>query len=336
VTRAASAFFAWIVLAPACASAQPAEQFYDGRTIAFTVAFNPGGTYDTYARLAAKHLPKHIPGQPAIVVRNMQGANSVRGATHLATQAARDGTAIGMISQAIGLKQVLADPAIRFNVGDFHWIGRITSAVEATIVWHTSPSRTIQDAVKRETVLAGTGVLGTPDQNPRLMNHFAGTKFKVINGYAGAGATMLAMERGEVEGAYTGLETLLSSRKDWLADKKISVLVQYANERHRLFPDVPAMTEFARTADDRQILSLYGATAEIGISLITPPEVPAERLAVLRRAFNAMVADPEFRAEAKARQMEVEPATGEALQTMIATMLAVSPATAKRAAAARE
>ena len=117
VTRAASIFAAWIALAPACALAQPAEQFFEGRTIAFTVAFNPGGTYDTYARLATKHLPKHIPGQPAIVVRNMQGANSVRGATHLATQAARDGTAIGMISQQIALKQMLADPAIRFNVG---------------------------------------------------------------------------------------------------------------------------------------------------------------------------------------------------------------------------
>jgi tripartite-type tricarboxylate transporter receptor subunit TctC len=335
VTRAVSAFAALILLAPACALAQPAP-FYENRSIAFTVAFNPGGTYDTYARLAAKHLPKHIPGQPAIVIRNMQGANSVRGATHLATQAARDGTAIGMISQQIALKQMLADPAIRFNVGDFHWVGRITSAVEATIVWHTSPTRTIHDAMKRETVLAGTGVLGTPDQNPRLMNRFAGTRFKVVNGYPGAGATMLAMERGEVEGAYTGLETLLSSRKDWLAEKKISVLVQYSNERHRLFPQVPAMTEFARTADDRQILSLYGATAEIGISLITPPEVPADRLAVLRRAFDAMVADPEFRADAQARQMEVEPARGEALQTMIAGMLAAPPDIAKRAAAARE
>jgi tripartite-type tricarboxylate transporter receptor subunit TctC len=334
--RAVALAAAWLALMPAPSQAQLAEPFFANKPITFTVAFNPGGTYDTYARLAARHLPKHIPGQPAIVVRNMQGANSVRGATHLATQAPRDGTAIGMISQAIALKKVLEEPAVRIDVGAFGWIGRITSAVEATIVWHTSPTKTLADATRRETVLAGTSVLGTPDTNPRLMNNFAGTKFKVVNGYPGAGATMLAMERGEVEGAYTGLETLLSSKKDWLAEKKVSVLVQYSNERHRLFPQVPAMTEFGRTAEDKQILSLYGATAEIGISLITPPDVPAERLAILRRAFDAMVADPEFLADAKARQMEVEPARGEALQKMIAAMLGVPPEIAKRAATARE
>lgn len=325
-----------VAVAPLSGRAQTAEEFFRDRTITFTVAFNPGGTYDSYARLAAKHLPKQIPGHPTIVVRNMQGANSVRGATHLASQAPRDGTAIGMISQAIALKQVLEDPAVRINVGSFNWIGRITSVVEATIVWHTSPTKTIRDAMRRETVLAGTGVLGTPDTNPRLMNHFAGTKFKVVNGYPGAGATMLAMERGEVEGAYTGLETLLSSRQGWLAEKKIAVLVQYSNERHRLFPAVPAMTEFGRAIEDKQILSLYGRSAEIGIAMMAPPDVPADRLVVLRRAFNAMVADPEFRADAQARQMEVEPATGEALQKMISAMLTVSPEIARRAAAARD
>jgi tripartite-type tricarboxylate transporter receptor subunit TctC len=323
-------------LAPGALCAQTAEQFFKERSLAFTVGFNPGGTYDTYARLAARHLSRHIPGHPAIVVHNMQGAGSIRAATYLATKAQRDGSEIGMISQAIALKQVLGDPAVRIDVGAFNWIGRITSVVEATIVWHTSPTKTIEDARRRETVLAGTVVLGTPDTNPRLMNRFAGTRFKIVNGYPGAGATMLAMERGEVEGAYTGLETLLSSRKDWLAQKKINVLVQYANERHRLFPDVPAMTEFGSTDDDRRILALHGSTADIGIALVAPPDVPADRLVALRRAFQAMVTDAAFVADAKARQMEVEPATGEALQRMVAEMLAVPPELAKRAAEARE
>jgi tripartite-type tricarboxylate transporter receptor subunit TctC len=334
--RLAVLIVAGATLAPGALCAQTAEQFFKDRSLAFTVAFNPGGTYDTYARFAARYLPRHIPGHPAIVVRNMQGAGSVRGATYLAAKAPRDGSGIGMISQAIAVKQVLYDPAIRMDVGAFNWVGRITSVVEATIVWHTSPTKTIEDARRCETVLAGAGVLGTPDINPRLMNHFAGTKFKIVNGYPGAAATMLAMERGEVEGAYTGLETLLSTRKDWLAQKQINVLVQYATERHRLFPDVAAMTEFGRTDDERRILSLYGSAADIGIALVAPPDVPADRLAVLRRAFQAMVADPEFLADAKARQMEVEPATGEALQAMIATTLAMPGELARRAAAARE
>jgi tripartite-type tricarboxylate transporter receptor subunit TctC len=251
-------------------------------------------------------------------------------------QAPRDGTTIGMISQAIALKKVLQDPAVRINVSEFNWIGRIASAVEATIVWHTSPTKTIRDAMRRETVLAGTGVLGTPDTNPRLMNKFARTKFKIVNRYPGAAATMLAMEKGEVEGAYTGLETLLSSKKDWLQAKKVSVLVQYANERHRFFRDVPAMVEFGDTPEDKQILALYGSSAEIGLSIVAPPDVPADRLAILRHAFNTMVADPQFLADAKLRQMEVEPLTGEVLQKLIATMLAVPSEIAKRAAAARE
>ena len=322
--------------APVSSLAQPAQPFFENKPITFMVAFNPGGTYDAYARLAAQHLSKHIPGHPAIVVRNMQGANSARGATYLMAQAPRDGTTIGMISQAIALKKVLQDPAVRINVSEFNWIGRIASAVEATIVWHTSPTKTIQDATRRETVLAGTGVHGTPDTNPRLMNKFASTKFKIVNGYPGAAATMLAMEKGEVEGAYTGLETLLSSKKDWLQEKKISVLVQYSNQRHRFFPDVPAMIDFGDTPEDKQVLALYGSSAEIGLSIVAPPDLPADRLAILRHAFNKMVADPEFLADAKLRQMEVEPATAEVLQKLIATMLAIPPEIAKRAAAARE
>lgn len=334
--RSLALFVACLAFGPASCLAESAPPFFESKAMTFIVAFNPGGTYDTYARLVAQHLSKHIPGHPAVVVRNMQGANSVRGANYLMAQATRDGTTIGMISQAIALKKVLQDPAVRINVSEFKWIGRIASAVEATIVWHTSPTKTIQDAMRRETVLAGTGVLGTPDTNPRLMNKFAHTKFKIVNGYPGAAATMLAMEKGEVEGAYTGLETLVSSKKDWLQEKKISVLVQYSNERHRFFPDVPAMIEFGDTPEDKKILALYGSSAEIGLSIVAPPDLPADRLDILRHAFNAMVADPEFISDAKLRHLEVEPATGEALQKLIATMLSVPSEIAKRAAAARE
>src|SRR5581483_614969 len=145
-----AAFAAAAVCAPGVLCAQPPDPFFKDRTLSLTVGSNPGGTYDTYARLAARHLSRHIAGHPAVVVHNMQGAGSIRAATYLATKAARDGSEIGMISQAMALKQVLGDPAVRINVGAFNWIGRITSVVEATMVWHTSPTRTIEDARRRE------------------------------------------------------------------------------------------------------------------------------------------------------------------------------------------
>jgi len=308
----------------------------DARQISFVVAFNPGGTYDTYARLVAHHLSKQLPGAPAIVIHNMQGANGARGAGYLAEQAARDGTVIGMTSQAIPLKSVLKDPSIRFDTAQFDWIGRISSSVEATFVWHTSPTRTIADAQKRETIVAATGENGTPDTNPRLMNFFTGTRFKVVTGYPGAGATMLAMERGEVEGAYTGLENLLATKADWLREGKIRVLVQYSLERHKSFPDVPAMVEFARTPEDKRIMSLFASAADIGIALFAPPHLPPEALSRLRRAFDAMVVDPAFLADAASRKMDIQPMAGEALQKLVGEVLATPPELVKRAVAARD
>lgn len=317
-------------------SAQGVHDFYKGKQVTFIVAFNPGGTYDTYARLASVYLSKHLEGHPSIIVRNMQGANGGRGANFLAEQAANDGSVIGMVSQAIALKKVLEDPSVRLDVSQLNWIGRMSSAIEATVVWHTSPTKTIQDATTRETVLAATGALGTPETNPRLMNRYAGTKFKIIAGYPGTAATMLAMEKGEVEGAYAGLGTLLSSHGDWLKDKKINVLVQYSTVRHSAFPDVPAIVEFARTAEERTILELYASSAEIGLSIVAPPRIPETRLAALRSAFNKVVGDTTFLADARSRRMEIEPLSGEALQARVLELLKISPDVVKKAAAARE
>ena len=318
------------------AAAQPVADSPRDRQITFIVAFNPGGTYDLYARLAAAHLPRHLDGRPSIIVRNMQGANGARGANFLAEQAARDGSVIGMVSQAIALKKVLDDPSVRLDVSRLNWIGRISSAIEATVIWHSSATKTIEDATRRETVLAATGALGTPETNPRLMNRFAGTRFKIIAGYPGTAATMLAMEKGEVEGAYAGLGTLLSHHSDWLRDKKITVLVQYSAVRHSAFSDVPAIVEFAQTAEERAVLELFASSAEIGLSIVAPPQVPEAALSTLRSAFNAMVSDGSFLTDARARQMEIEPLSGEILQSRVLQLLKVSPEVAKKASAARE
>jgi tripartite-type tricarboxylate transporter receptor subunit TctC len=322
-----------VVALGASARGQTADAFFKGKPITLIIGYSPGGTYDVYARLAATLLPRYIPGHPTIVPRNMPGAGSATAANFLYSQASRDGLTIGIISQASALKQALHDPAVDYDVRQFNWIGRFTPAVEVTVVWHTSPVKTLADATRRETVLAGTNVGGTPDAMPTLMNRLAGTKFKVIKGYAGTNGGTLAMERGEVDGAHSTVENLLFSKPDWLRDNKISVLVQYAQARHPALPDVPAMVEFGKTPEDKQLLALFGSTAEVGRGLLAPPGAPAERLAVLRSAFSAMVADPAFKDEMERRKVEFGPMSGAQLQTLMDDTLRLSPAVAERAIA---
>ena len=317
-------------------SAQSASDFFKGKQISFFIGYNPGGTYDVYSRIAAAHLSRYIPGQPVIVAKNMPGVASLKAASYLYSQAPRDGSAIGMVTQMLALEQLLKNPAVQYDAGKFDWLGRLTSAVEVTVVWHTVPVKTIQDAMSRETLLGATSAGGTTDGMPKLMNKFAGTKFKLVLGYPGATGTMLAMERGEVEGAHATAENLVIGKPDWLRDKTISVLVQYSEQRHRAFPDVPTMVELGKTDEDRQILALFGNTAEIGRALLTPPDVPKDRLAALRQAFDAMARDKTFVAEMENRKMEFEPMSGEELHRRIKATLDTPPAMAEKARQARD
>ena len=317
------------------ARAQSVEAFYRENNISIVIGYNPAGTYDVYARLAAKHLPRHIPGNPAIIAKNVPGVGSLKAANFLYEQAPRDGSVIGVISQGAALQQVLKHPAIRYDARRFNWIGRLTSAVEVTIVWHTVPVKTIEDARKREVIIGGTSARSSTDTNHKVMNAIAGTRFKMVLGYKGTTGAMLAMERGEVEGSLAVVQNLLIGKPEWLRDKKVSVLVQYSLKRHRAFPDAPAMVEFGSTKEDKEILSLYGSTAEVGRSIMAPPDVPADRLAALRAGFVAMLKDPAFLAEMEQRKMELDPMTGEELQALVNGTFAISPGAAKRAAAAR-
>lgn len=318
------------------ARAQGADDFFKGKQISFFIGYNPGGTYDIYSRLAATHLSRHIPGQPTIVPKNMPGVASLKAASYLYSQAPRDGTAIGMVAQSVALEQLLKNPGVQYDVAKFDWLGRLTTAVEVTVTWHTVPVKTIQDVMTRETLLGATSAGGTSDGMPKLMNKFAGTKFKLVLGYPGTTGAMLAMERGEVEGSHATAENLVIGKPDWLRDKKVAVLVQYSTDRHRAFPDVPTMVELGKTPEDRQILKLFGDTAEIGRAILTPPDVPKDRLAVLRKAFDAMVADPKFIAEMEQRKMEFEPMSGAELQKRIQATLDLPPALLAKAQQARD
>jgi tripartite-type tricarboxylate transporter receptor subunit TctC len=307
------------------ARAESAEDFFKGKSMSLIVGYNPGGSYDVYSRLAASVLPKYLPGNPTIAVKHMPGVGSVKAANYLFTQAPKDGLTIGMIGQQLALTQALRDPAVSYDMRKFGWLGRFTPIVEVSLTWHTSPTKTIFDAMKRETVLAATSAGATAEQMPSLMNALAGTKFKMIKGYPGTTGTLLAMERGETEGGHATLANLLFGKANWLRDKTVNVLVQYAQARHPQFANVPAMVEFGKTPSDKQVLNLFGSTAEVGRALMTPPGVPPERLAVLRRAVSAMLADPDFKAEMAKRKLEFGPMSGDGLQKIIGSTLDVPP-----------
>jgi tripartite-type tricarboxylate transporter receptor subunit TctC len=324
--------FAALAAAPLAgqAHAQPAEEFFKGKQMSLIVGYNPGGSYDVYSRLAAQLLPRYIPGNPVIAVKHMPGVGSVKAANYLAGQASKDGLTIGMVGQQLALTQALRDAAVSYDMRRFGWLGRFTPIVEVSLTWHTSPTKSLDDAKTRETVMAATSAGATTEMMPSLMNRLAGTKFKMIKGYPGTTGTILAMERGETEGAHATLENLLFGKPHWLKEKLVNVLVQYAQVRHPQFPNVPAMTDFGASAEDKQVLNLFGSTAEVGRALMTPPDVPADRLAVLQRAMANMLADPAFKDELTKRNLEFGPMSGADLQKIMSQTLDVPPAVIER------
>jgi tripartite-type tricarboxylate transporter receptor subunit TctC len=308
--------------APTFAAAQPAEQFFKGKTINVYIGFAPGGTYDYYSRLFARFIGRHIPGNPSVVAQNMPGAGSFLAANFLYAVAPKDGTALGMITQAVAIEEALASPGVKYKSAEFNWIGRVSGIVELHFTWKTSKAKTLDDATRFEIPLAGTGP-GSPSEGyPKLLNALAGTRFKVISGYPGSTQGMVAMERGEVDGALTSWHTLNRTRPEWLRNHDINLLVQYARERHRDIPDVPTALEAPKTPDGRAMMAFFISSAQVGRAIVAPPGVPAERVATLRAAFDAMLKDPDLLAEIDKSGLEFVPASGDAVQKVIRDTIA--------------
>jgi len=308
---------AMLACAPRVASGQPADQFFKGKIINLYIGFAAGGSYDYYARLVARFIGKNIPGNPTVVAQTMAGAGSFQAANFLFAAAPRDGTAMGIITQTLAIEDALHSPAVHYKASEFTWIGRATAILEVALTGPTAKAKTIDDARRYETPVAGTGA-GSPSEGyPKLLNVLAGTRFKVISGYSSSPQSMLAMERGEVDGAFTSWNTLKRTKQDWLRNHRINVLYQCALERHRDLPDVPTNVELGKTPEARQILAFYTSSAAVGRSIVAPPGMPTDRVKVLRTAFDAMVKDPEFLAEIERAQQEFQPASGEELQKLI-------------------
>ncbi len=311
------------------AAAQSPAEFFKGRNINVYIGFSPGGSYDFFGRLVARHIGKHIPGSPTGVPNSMPGAGSFTAANWLYSAAPKDGTAIGIVSQTMAIEELLKNQAVKFKAAEFNWIGRATNIVEVTFVYAKSKAKTIADAKLHEIPVAGTGP-GSPSVGyPLLLNALAGTKFKVIGGFRGSTEGMLAAERGEVDGGLTSWQTIKVTRKAAYDSGQLRVLVQFAPQREKDLP-VPAVVELASNDADRTLLTFYASGGEVGRSFLAPPGVPADRVTAIRRAFDAMMKDKEFIADVDKAKAEFSPMTGEKLQKLIADTASVSPAVVAR------
>lgn len=308
------------LLAPGVAQGQ---DFYSSKTVVINVGSAAGGSYDLYARMVARHLGKHIPGNPTVIVRNMPGANSGVMAHYIYEMAPKDGTALGAPLNTVPLTQVLEPAAAKFNAAEFNWIGAVSSPANLLATWHTSGVKTIDDARNKEVTIGATTPGTTMEMYPLLANSLFGTKFKVITGYLGGAEINVAMERGEVQGR--GGNTYIAYRfqnADWIRDKKLNFVFQMTDERDPMMPDTPTLLEHAKTEEQRKILSVMVTTEAIGRSLIAPPNVPADRVTLLRKALMEMMKNPEFVADVEKAQLEISPIAGEKLQEMVRNLVA--------------
>jgi tripartite-type tricarboxylate transporter receptor subunit TctC len=322
-----------VLLGASPAPAQAPAEFYKGRTIELDIGLSVGGGYDAYARILARTMGKYIPGNPAIVPKNMEGAGSMRLANHLYNAAPKDGTSFGTINRGTPFEPLLGNKGAQFDATKFNWIGSTNNEVSVCVAWHTSGIATFEDARQRELVVGATGPSADTYQFPKITNAVLGTKFKIVTGYPGGNDVDLAMERGEVEGrcgwSWTSVKGLHQS---WLDRREINILYQMGLSKHRDLASVPLIVDLARTEEERAILRLIFARQVMAWPFLAPPGTPSERVAALRQAFMQTMQDKDFLAEADKAGLEITPVAGEDIQRLVQQVYAVPAAVARKAA----
>lgn len=306
-----------------CAADSSVESFYAAHPLELYVGTTPGGGYDLYARIIARFIGKHIPGNPNVVVKNMPGAGQLTMSNWLYKAAPRDGSVIAMAPQALAIEQALHSAGIQYDAAKFSFIGRVAPVVEVTYTWHTSPTKTLEDARKRETVMGASGPTSPTFYYLKVLNELAGTHFRIVNGFPGGGETNLAMQRGEVEGNTKSWASMKVDNADWLRDKKVNLLVQYSLERAPDMPNVPLMMELGRSESDRTALKVFAMGNAMGRSIFTAPGVAPERVAALRKAFDETMQDHELIALTREKHIDIgPPLSGAQLDDLVKQTLA--------------
>lgn len=313
-----------LLITPLPAKAQSIVDFYRGKTLTLTVGYSVGGGYDTYARILARHMGKHIPGNPAIVVQNLPGAGSLKAANVLYNIAPKDGTAFGMFGRGIALEPLIGSSnAAQFDATKFLWLGSGTDEAAVVVTWHAKGIKTWADMLTRPFTVGGEGTGSDPDVYALMLKNVFGVKLKLVSGYPGTAEMALALERGEVDGRASWSWTSLKSLKpEWIAGNKINLPVQLNLTKSSDLPNVPLVGDYATSDRQRQILKIVLSRQTMGRPFMAPPGIPAERQAALRKAFDDTMKDGEFLAEAKARGQEVNPVTGVQLDKLLAELFA--------------
>ncbi len=309
--------------APSPATADPIADFYRGKQIRMVVRTTPGGDYHQYSHLLSRFMPKHIPGNPQIILSHMPGGGGIIAANFMANVAPRDGTVIGIVSQGLILDQALGmSPQLKADLRQFNWIANVVDSNQLLVVWQTSQTKSIEDAKRRETLIGTTGAGSASVQYPAFMNNVLGTRFKLVTGYISGTEIDLAMERGEVEGRGTNpYSGYMASRPGWIPEGKIIPLMQSGIKKEPGLPNVPLIMDQDVPPQSKPLLAMLGRASSFGRPLATTPGAPAERVAALRKAFAATIADPEFQATAAKENLEIRTMTGDELAALVAGIL---------------
>ena len=320
----------WLAVSPA--HAESVADFYRGRTINVLIGVNVGGGYDFEARLLARFMRAHIPGNPLLVPQNVIGAGGIKMANYLYSIAAQDGTAVGMFPSTLVAAQAVGTDGVQYDANKFAWLGSITTSPVTLAVWRDSPVRSLDDARRQQVVVAASNKGAITYTFPHMLNELLGTKFKIVSGYQGNSTMTVAMERGEVQGVTNSWDSWKSFNPAWVREGKIRVLVQ-TEPKAKDLPDIPSVQELARSASDRQVMALIVSGDALGKPLAASPNVPPERVQALRDAFDATIRDPAFIEAATAARVEINPIEGASLQATVEKVLATPRNLAERARA---
>lgn len=318
---------ALLVLAEALpATAQSVADFYRGRTIQLLIGYTVGGNYDYSARLLARHIGRHIPGNPNVVPQNMAGAGSLRLANALYNVAPRDGTTFGMVGRGISMEPLLGTDAAKFDSRRFTWIGSVSDETSVCVSWRTSKIRSWNDMLAMPFTVGGQGPGSDDDMFTNMIRNILGAKARLVAGYPGGNEMNLALERGEIDvrcGWSWG--SIKTTRSNWVTNKDLNLLLQIALQKASDLPGVPLAMDHAKTDRDRQILGVALSRQQMAWPFAAPPDLPKDRAAALRAAFDATMRDPEYLAEAKKRGLDVNPMSGTAIEALINKLYATPP-----------
>jgi len=296
---------------------QPAAEPFAGKTVAMIIGFGPGGGYDLWGRTVARHIGRHLPGKPAVVPQNMPGAGSYVATSHIYNAAPKDGTAMAIIARDAALGPLSGAPGARFDPTRLSWLGSPTKEHNVCIAYHTAPVKTAAELRDKQLILGDTGPGTGTRSYPRVLNDLLGYKFKLVSGFRSSADVFLAMERGEVEGICESLDSINNRKPDWIPNKVVNVLLQAGEQPLPSLPGVPFVLDLARNAEERAVLEFLYAGQGIGRPFVAPPDLPPERLKMLRDAFDATMKDPEFVADASRSKLDLEPEDGAHLAALI-------------------